>query len=53
MIDINKQVKTAEDFPEKIVTNIVGRKKEDNCLYCGYPVSKCICQYKNGILGGR
>lgn len=53
MIDINKQVKTAKDFPEKIVTNIVGKKKEDICGYCGYPIDKCICQYKGGMLRGR
>ena len=53
MLDIEKQVKTAEDFPEKIVTNIVGKKKEDCCPYCGYVVKKCICQYENGMLGGR
>ena len=51
MLDIKRQVKTAEDFPEKIVRNVVGGKKEEVCLYCGY--EKCICQYKKGILGGR
>ena len=48
MLDIEKQVRTARDFPERIVTNIVGKKKDDDiCEYCGYTVRKCICQYKN------
>ena len=53
MLDVSKQVRTAKDFPERIVRNVVGEKKDDTCLYCGYPVDKCICQYKKGILGGR
>lgn len=37
----------------KIVKNIIGREKLDICGYCGYPVKKCVCSYKEGMLRGE
>ena len=52
MLNVDNQVKTAKGFPKRIVTNIVGKERDDICLYCGYVVEKCVCQYEGGMLRG-